>query len=64
MKMQNSFKELYEEDAKEFREKHDASVKKRVKSSISIYKLVGEVAEIYLSRVVDVILLALSDKKK
>jgi len=62
--MQNSFKELYEEDAKVFVEKHEASVRKGVKSSISIYKLVGEVAEIYLSRVVDVLLLALSDKKE
>lgn len=62
--MQNSFKAMYEEDAKVFEELHQEDVKRNVTKTLGIFKFIGEVVEIYLSRVVDIFCIAMNDDTK
>ncbi len=62
--MENSFKELLKQDKQEFEKKHQKVVRDSIQSNLTMLKFVGEVAEVYLSRVKDVMVIALSDKQK
>ncbi|MEL7122903.1 MAG: hypothetical protein AAFO07_25875 [Bacteroidota bacterium] len=58
METRNSFKELMREDAQEFGAKYSEDVKTNVKGTLGVFRFIGEIVEIYLSRIVDIVILA------
>lgn len=61
--MQNSFKSLLEEDKKHFEANHQNDIKNGIQTNLGMLRFVGEVVEIYLSRVKDVMVIAFSDNE-
>lgn len=61
--MENSFKSLLEEDRRHFEEKHQNDIRDGIQSNLGMLRFVGEVVEIYLSRVKDVAVIAFTDNE-
>lgn len=61
--MKNSFKSLLEEDKKVFEENHQNDIRNGIQSNLGMLRFVGEVVEIYLSRVKDVMVIAFTDNE-
>jgi len=62
--MQNSFKALLEEDRKHFEKHHQEDVQKSLESNLTALRFIGEIVEIYLSRVKDIAVIAVTNKDK
>lgn len=61
--MENSFKSLLEEDKKHFEEHHQKDVHNGIQSNLTMLRFVGEIVEIYLSRVKDVMVIAFTENE-
>lgn len=61
--MKNSFKSLLEEDKKHFEENYQKDIHNGIQSKLTMLRFVGEVVEIYLSRVKDVMVIAFTDNE-
>ncbi len=61
---ENSFKALLEEDKKHFEQHHEKNIRDSVQANLTAFKLIGEVVEIYLSRVKDIAVIAFTDNNK
>ena len=61
--MKNSFKSLLEEDKKHFEKNHQDAIRNGIQSNLGMLRFVGEVVEIYLSRVKDVMVIAFTENE-
>lgn len=54
----NNFKQLYEEEEYTYRENHQHKIRTNIWGTLGLFRLVGDLIEVFLPRVMDVFVMA------